>query len=230
MPSEKQVYERFASQYDRLILREDYQNQIQQAIEQILSPDGLDLVDLGAGTGRLTRLLAHRARSIAAFDLSAHMLSFTEAFLRQSGLARWQIGVADHRSLPLASESVDLALSGWSFCYLAVWGGDQWRTALQAGLAEVDRILRPGGVFILFETLGTGQEHPNPPEHLSGYYAWLADQGFQSTSIRTDYRFQSLDEAAELASFFFGEAMGREVRQKNWQILPECTGVWWRRK
>jgi ubiquinone/menaquinone biosynthesis C-methylase UbiE len=231
MPSEKQVYAEHADQYERLIQREDWQNNIEHAIEQILSPDGmLDIVDLGAGTGRLTRLLARRAHSIAAFDASAHMLAVTETFLRASGLANWRTAVADHRKLPVPDQSIDLVVSGWSFCYLAVWGGSEWESALEAGLAEIERILRPSGTAILFETLGTSHASPNPPEKLAGYYAWLAEKGFQSTWIRTDYKFASLEEAVELAAFFFGAEMGAAVRANNWQVLPECTGMWWRRK
>jgi hypothetical protein len=47
--------------------------------------------------------------------------------------------------------------------------------------------------------------------------------------MRTDYRFESLEEAVELSTFFFGGEMGQQVQKKNWQILPECTGVWWKR-
>jgi membrane-associated protein len=31
-----------------------------------------------------------------------------------------------------------------------------------------------------------------------------------------------------LAGFFFGEKMGRKVKEQGWIILPECTGIWWR--
>ena len=38
------------------------------------------------------------------------------------------------------------------------------------------------------------------------------------------------DETLEyLARFFFGDELGDKVRQNNWVILPECTGIWWRR-
>lgn len=230
MPTEKEVYAAHAGQYERLIRREDWQNNIGDAIERIRVPDSLDILDLGAGTGRLTRLLAPRSASITACDASAHMLALTESFLRQSGHANWRTAVADHRQVPLPDASLDLVVSGWSFCYLAVWGGADWQSALDDGLREINRILRPGGTVILFETLGTGQENPNPPAKLSAYYAWLAEKGFQSTWIRTDYKFASLEEAVELASFFFGAVMSEIVRAKNWQVLPECTGVWWMKK
>ncbi|HEX2989536.1 MAG TPA: hypothetical protein VHO49_02600, partial [Anaerolineales bacterium] len=59
-------------------------------------------------------------------------------------------------------------------------------------------------------------------------YQWLEANGFDSKWIRTDYRFESLDEAIELAGFFFGEELAEQVRANGSVILPECTGVWWR--
>jgi ubiquinone/menaquinone biosynthesis C-methylase UbiE len=228
MPTEKEVYEAHADQYERLVRREDYQNNLLAAIEDYCPLAGLDVVELGAGTGRLTRLLAPRVRSIKAFDSSAHMLGVAETSLRGMDLANWETGVADHRQVPVADKSADLVISGWSFCYLAVWGGADGQSALQDGLDEIQRILRPGGMVILVESLGTGTEKPRPPEHLKEYFDWLTGAGFERGWTRTDYRFESLEEAVELSTFFFGEEMGQQVREKNWVILPECTGIWWK--
>lgn len=228
MPTEKEVYEAHADQYERLVRREDYQNNLLAAIEEYYPLAGLEVVELGAGTGRLTRLLAPRVRSIRAYDTSAHMLAVAETSLHEMGLSNWETGLADHRQVPVADKSADLVISGWSFCYLAVWGGADWQSALQAGLDEIQRILRPGGMVILVESLGTGTEKPRPPEHLRRYFDWLTETGFERGWTRTDYRFESLEEAVELSTFFFGEEMGRQVREKNWVVLPECTGIWWK--
>jgi ubiquinone/menaquinone biosynthesis C-methylase UbiE len=226
MPTEQEVYLQHAEQYERLIQREDYHNHILRAVEQICPLKGLDVIDLGAGTGRLTRLLAPNVGTIRAYDSSAHMLSKAQSSLHALGVSNWQTAVADHRQIPVPNASADLVIAGWSFCYLAVWGGEKWREDLEAGFQEIMRILRPGGFVILLETMGTGEESPNPPAHLANYYTWLAGQGFKSSWIRTDYRFKSLEEAAELTKFFFGRKLGREVELKKWIILPECTGVW----
>jgi ubiquinone/menaquinone biosynthesis C-methylase UbiE len=229
MPTEKEVYEAHADQYERLIQREDYQNNILAAIQDYFPLNkNVEVVELGAGTGRLTRLLAPRVKSIKAFDNSAHMLEIAEKSLRAMGLDNWSTGVADHRQVLVADHSADLVISGWSFCYLAVWGGDEWKSALQDGLNEIQRILQQGGMALIIESLGTGTEKPRPPEHLRAYFDWLTEAGFERGWMRTDYRFESLEEAVELSTFFFGEEMGQEVRQKNWIILPECTGVWWK--
>ena len=74
-----------------------------------------------------------------------------------------------------------------------------------------------------------GFERPQPPESLKEYYAYLEEAGFSSTWIRTDYAFDSLAEAQQLAGFFFGDDMARQVVDNNWVILPECTGLWWKR-
>ncbi len=230
MPTEDEVYRQHAEQYERLIQREDYQHHILRAVKQICPLKGLEVIDLGAGTGRLTRLLAPQVGKIKAYDTSAHMLSKAQASLHAMNVTNWQVAVADHRQVPVPDASADLVISGWSFCYLAVWGGESWREELEKGYREIQRLLRPGGFVILLETLGTGQESPNPPPSLNGYFAWLTEKGFQSTWIRTDYRFDSLDEAVELSKFFFGDKLGRQTAKNKWLILPECTGVWWQQK
>jgi hypothetical protein len=104
---------------------------------------------------------------------------------------------------------------------------------LEDGLREIERILRPNGsgrksMALIIESLGTGSEKPDPPKHLEAYFDWLAEAGFERGWMRTDYRFESLEEAVELSAFFFGEEMGKKVRENNWQVLPECTGIWWK--
>ena len=228
MPTEKEVYDSHADQYERLVQREDYQGNILAAIESYCPLDGLDVIELGAGTGRITRLLAPYVKSIKAFDSSAHMLEVARQSLRKMGLSNWEVGLADHRQIPVPDSSADLVISGWSFCYLSVWGEEAWLSALEAGLREIKRIFRPGGTALIIESLGTGNESPHPPEHLRRYFDWLTKAGFERAWIRTDYHFETLDEAVELSTFFFGEEMGQNVRKNNWQILPECTGIWWK--
>lgn len=232
MPTFEEIYASHADLYEALVAREDYQGNILRAVEAITPLDGLEVVEFGAGTGRLTRLLAPRVRSIRAFDSSAHMLSVARALMMPLGLANWSLEVADNTRLPVPDASADLAIEGWSFGHATEWQAGRWRDAIGAMLAEMFRVLRPGGTAILMETMGTGSETPAPPnEALAVFYAWLErEHGFAATSIRTDYRFESLDEAERLTRFFFGDAMGDAVRANHWVILPECTGIWWRKK
>ena len=226
---QRQIYQNDGDRYEALIAREDYQGNITRALEEIISPDNLDVFDLGAGTGRLAVMLAPRAKSVRAFDISEEMLRVCRSRFEASGLSNWQVDVADHRQLPVEDHSADLVVSGWSVSYLAVWNNEHQTNELDVWLVEMQRVVRQGGWVVLFESLGTGNESPVRLEHVESTYQWLDKNGFQNKWIRTDYKFNSVDEAEELASFFFGEELGKKVRQNNWVILPECTGVWWKK-
>jgi ubiquinone/menaquinone biosynthesis C-methylase UbiE len=224
------IYANHADQYEALVAREDYRGQILKTLEGIRPLAGLDVVEFGAGTGRLTCMLAPIVQSIRAYDGSAHMLEVATAKLKAGGLTNWQTDVADNRALPAESQSADIAIEGWSFGHYCGWYPEYWREEIGKALAEMRRVLRPGGTAILLETMGTGRETPQPPsEGLAEFYAWLENQqGFHSATIRTDYQFESLQEAERLTRFFFGDAMADEVVRRKWVVLPECTGVWWK--
>ena len=225
-PDHREIYANHADQYELLISREDFESNILRKLNQLASFDIKDVIELGAGTGRLACLLAPAVKSVNAFDASPMMLEIAVAKLRESGLQNWGVAQADHRNLPIAGKTADIVISGWSMVYLVVWNEGTWESELAKGLAEMKRVLRPGGSIIILETLGTGQKTPHPPENLLDYYSYLERQGFSSSWIRTDYRFESLEEAEEIVSFFFGEAMTDELVNDGSITLPECTGIW----
>ncbi|HLO28040.1 MAG TPA: class I SAM-dependent methyltransferase [Anaerolineales bacterium] len=229
MPDNKTVYAQHGNQYEALIAREDYQGNILSALQNITSLENRVILDLGAGTGRLACMLAPLVSRVYAFDIAPDMLRVCHEKLTQSGLSNWNVNIADHRQLPLGDHSADLIVSGWSVSYLAVWNPETWRTELEKSLAEMKRALRTGGTIVLFESLGTGNESPIRLDHLRNFYPWLDEAGFQNRWIRTDYKFESLEEAEYLARFFFGDELGDKVKRNNWVILPECTGIWWKK-
>src|SRR5574340_85917 len=111
MPDEKAVYATEAERYEALVSHEDYQHNILRALEQLRDPSGLDVIDLGAGTGRLSALLADRASSLAAFDISHHMLTVTRDKFRTFPSCRLITAAADHRFIPMPGDSADMILS-----------------------------------------------------------------------------------------------------------------------
>lgn len=226
MPTEKEVYSSHAREYEELVCHEDHQGNILEAIRAIAPLPEADVVDLGAGTGRLARLLQPHVRRVIACDLSPHMLQIARDKLR-SGAGEWYVAAADHRHLPMDSQSADLIVSGWSVSYVTVWHPDSWRAEADAWLKETRRVLRSGGRIILFESLGTGNETPQRLPHLENFYGWLDQAGFHSLWIRTDYRFESPEAASRIAGFFFGDEMKERILREKMTILPECTGVWW---
>jgi ubiquinone/menaquinone biosynthesis C-methylase UbiE len=224
------IYNSQAEDYERLISREDRHGNIKPALARIRPLAGLEVVELGAGTGRITRLLAPEAGHITAFDRSTHMLSVARRELAKIGRSNWRLAAADNRSLPLKSGSADLAIAGWSLGHSIGWYPAGWRQEIGRALAEMTRVLRPGGTIILLETLGTNRRTPQPPAPgLEEFFNWLErEHHFRRTWIRTDYRFASVQEADRLTRFFFGDAMADDILAKGSPIVPECTGIWWR--
>jgi len=229
LPTHEEIYEQHALKYEALVSHEDHQGNILRAIREIAMPEGLDIVDLGAGTGRLATLLMPTASSVLAFDLSPQMLGVARTKLTSvSGSGRWLAAAADHRHLPIPSRCTDLLVSGWSVSYVATWFPKSWRHELETWLTEAGRVLRPQGRIVLFESLGTGNESPQRLPHLQDFYLWLDRAEFSNSWLRTDYLFESEQQADELTSFFFGEEMKSKIRRGRTITLPECTGVWWK--
>jgi len=97
------------------------------------------VLDLGTGTGGGAQALrgAYRRALILALDSAPGMLR--EARRRSTLFRRFERILADAARLPLATASVDLVFSNLML---------QWCDDLTAPLAEVRRVLRPGGLFV----------------------------------------------------------------------------------
>jgi malonyl-CoA O-methyltransferase len=102
------------------------------------------ILDLGAGTGRASGALKRRypRALVLALDLSPGMLQAAGRHLRP--WRRFARVCADAQRLPLADASMDLVYSSLML---------QWCEPPDAALAEVRRVLRPGG-FFAFSTFG----------------------------------------------------------------------------
>ena len=102
------------------------------------------VVDLGAGTGRMTGELKKRYRRslVVAIDLAPGMLQ--EARRHQQFLRRFERVCGDAMRLPLADASVDVIVSSLML---------QWCDPPDQAFAEIRRVLKPDG-FVAFSTFG----------------------------------------------------------------------------
>ena len=102
------------------------------------------VLDLGAGTGRMTAALKRRYRRslVIALDLAPGMLH--EARRHQQWLRRFERVCGDAMRLPFADASVDVVVSSLML---------QWCDPPDAAFAEIRRVLKPEG-FLALTTLG----------------------------------------------------------------------------
>jgi len=105
----------------------------------------LTVLDLGAGTGFFTNILAGTYQQVIGLDISRQMVEFAKAH-RSSDIS-WLQG--DAFKLPLQTASIDFIYSN-----LVI----QWCDPLDKVLDEILRVLKPGGLFI-FSTLVDGTLH-----------------------------------------------------------------------
>ncbi|HET9877307.1 MAG TPA: class I SAM-dependent methyltransferase [Mycobacterium sp.] len=101
-----------------------------EAIDWLLPSGAGDVLDLGAGTGKLTARLVERGLDVVAVDPIAEMLEVLRAALPAT---RALLGTAEQ--IPLPDNSVDAVLVAQAW---------HWFDPARA-IPEVVRVLRPGG-------------------------------------------------------------------------------------
>lgn len=101
-----------------------------EAIDWLLPATARDVLDLGAGTGKLTTRLVERGLDVVAVDPIPEMLEVLRASLPKTVAL---LGTAEE--IPLADNSVDAVLVAQAW---------HWVDPARA-IPEVARVLRPGG-------------------------------------------------------------------------------------
>ncbi|MCA9520280.1 MAG: class I SAM-dependent methyltransferase [Myxococcales bacterium] len=226
-----QIYGSEAQAYDHLVTHEDYQGNLWRALEGLAEWKGSTVVEFGAGTGRLTRLFADRAAHVVACDASPEMLRVARQHLRRELYPHVEFTVAEHRDVPVYA-SADIAIAGWALGHYIHFSAGNWRECADQAVERMLSSVRAGGVVMIIETLGTGRREPEAPsaELAELYQRFESLHGFQRLEIRTDYRFASHADAVDSVRFFFGETLAESVRAAESAVVPECTGIWHRRR
>lgn len=93
-----------------------------------------DALDAACGTGRHSRRLVELGHRVTGVDLTPEMLAIAEKSVPQADFR-----VADLLALPFGDDSFDLVVCGLALAHLPDLG---------AGIAELSRVLRPGGRLI----------------------------------------------------------------------------------
>jgi SAM-dependent methyltransferase len=158
------------------------------------------IIEVGAGSGRLTLELIDRGREVLAIEPATGLRQILERKLAQADhgyRARVIHGFFD--DLPVASGSADLVVACSVLTPAAGHGGD-------IGLAEMERVCRPGGLVVVI--------WPNNIE-------WLAARDYQYESFAGPMfvEFASVCEAVEMAGIFYPHAVA-EVRARASRRVP----------
>ncbi|MGN6782395.1 MAG: class I SAM-dependent methyltransferase [Marmoricola sp.] len=106
----------------------------EEAARWLTGPGKLTVLELGAGTGKLTQLLVEAGHRVIATDPSPPMLSRL-----RTRVVPFAVGVSGAEAIPAPSRSVDVVATAQAF---------HWFDHARA-LPEIARVLRPGGAIAL---------------------------------------------------------------------------------
>jgi malonyl-CoA O-methyltransferase len=143
-PGVRAAFDRASARYEAAaVLQARVADELLNRLELFKFTPGV-VLDLGAGTGRMTRELKRRYRRalIVALDLAPGMLR--EARKHQQLFRRFERVCGDAMRLPFADASVGVVVSSLML---------QWCDPPDPAFAEIRRVLKPDGL-VAFSTLG----------------------------------------------------------------------------
>jgi SAM-dependent methyltransferase len=163
--SKSRSFDRAASFYDQTRpFLESVARQGTQAILDIVGP-GARILEVGAGTGRISIPLLEGGLDLIGCDLSGKMLLRFQEKYPAAPIAR-----ADALYLPFPSDSFEAVMTAHVLHLVP-----EWREALR----EFVRVLKPGGAYLNLTTWGT--VGVSIRDQLRRYWrGWLQDQGIDA--------------------------------------------------
>jgi ubiquinone/menaquinone biosynthesis C-methylase UbiE/biotin operon repressor len=145
-----------------------------------LIPPGV-IVDLGAGEGTLSQLLAKNARKVIAIDNSPKMVEFGSNLARKHGFKSLEYRLGDIENPPVAKNSVDLAILSQALHHAI-----HPERAIAAG----HRMLKRGGRLIILDLLSHRFDRARElyADHWLGFsevqlHQWLEKAGFRDIEV-----------------------------------------------
>jgi SAM-dependent methyltransferase len=211
------------------------------AMRRLAPWDGRRLLDLGCGTGFWLPGYARDAARVTGVEPDPVLRERAEARIRDVPGAEVVAGSAEH--LPLPDGSVDVVHARFAYFLTpgapgkggAAPGQPQATTpdvaaGADAGLAEIMRVLAPGGGLVVVENdylwgefagiLAAGSARP-PGETAAGVDAWWRQRGATRHQVRTQWRFGNRADLAAVLHIEVPAGVARAWLTRN----PAATGL-----
>jgi SAM-dependent methyltransferase len=199
---------------------------IESAMREIADWAGSDVVDIGCGTGYHLPLFAATARSVLGVEPHPPLASLARE--RISGMPHCSVREDGAAAIGVADGSFDVAHARWAYFF---------GPGCEPGLAELDRVMRPGGTAFVIDndatrsTFGRWFRSALPHFDAKAVERFWTRQGWQREQLDIRWDFDSRED--------FEAVVGIEFSPTNADLIlaehPDATGVdyavnlWWRR-
>ena len=101
-------------------------------LNKLVDLTGLEVVDIGAGTGRSTMGVATKAKMVIAVDIYESVAAYGKRLVQQTGLQNVIYVRGDSANLPIRNDSMDACIRAWA----------------EVNYLEAFRVLKPNGYLI----------------------------------------------------------------------------------
>ncbi|HMT32531.1 MAG TPA: class I SAM-dependent methyltransferase [Dermatophilaceae bacterium] len=185
---------------------------------------GATVVELGCGTGFHLPRLAETARRVIGVEPHAPLADLARRRIAgmpsgpRSATAAVTVVVAGAQDTGLAAASVDVAIARWAYFF---------GPGCEPGLAELGRIMRPGGIALVVDndatrsTFGSWFSAAWPDYDPSAVDRFWARQGWQRESLDVTWAFDSREDFEAVLRWEFPPAVCTRIFARE----PERTAV-----
>lgn len=199
--------------YDIFSKREDFPDAAWDAVQKQVSFSDKVVFEMGCGTGKYTEKIAPMVKHLYANDISEVMIERAKHTCKRYANITYICESADNSGLP--DNSVDIIFSAWGYV-----AGDL--ELAQRVEKEFARILKPNGEVWLLDNYYEGEftqlrgkiVHHGDDKYPEKKFGYLL-----SEIVSTYFLFDSVDEAAGVFGFLFGDsARSRIINNKITRI------------
>jgi ubiquinone/menaquinone biosynthesis C-methylase UbiE/biotin operon repressor len=176
----REYFDELAGKFGRSYVPGRSWQALSHALIPLLPPQ--TIVDLGAGEGTLSQLLAGHAQKIIAVDNSPKMVEFGSKLARKHGFKNLEYRLGDIEDPPVAKSSVDLAILSQALHHAI---------RPERAIQSAHRILKKGGRLVVLDLLTHRFEKARElyADHWLGFsevqlHEFLEKAGFKEIDVR----------------------------------------------
>lgn len=203
---------------------------IEQAMASLHPFEGARVLDVGCGTGfHLPRFAGLGASEVTGIEPHAPLSALAAQRIRNAGLEdRVRVLTAGAESIPLPDGSVDVVHARWAYFFGA---------GCEPGLAEVRRVLAPGGVACIIDndatrsTFGEWFRRTHPAYDPVAVERFWRRQAFECIPLTIEWTHDSrADFEAVVRIEFAPEDADRILAEHRGTSVDYAVNLWWWRR
>lgn len=198
---------------------------LEQTMRSVADWSGRDVLDIGCGTGFHLPLFADTAATVTGVEPHADLVAIARRRTRRLRNVSVAAGVAS--DLPVPPGSVDVAHARWAYFF---------GPGCEPGLAELDRVMRPGGTAFVIDndptrsTFGSWFRRGFPDVDAGAVQRFWIAQGWSRQGLDLAWTFESRDDLEAVVRIELpGHVAEDALASYAGNAVDYAVNLWWRR-